>query len=87
MILTPGQAGDNPQLLPLLDSVAATVKDTFGRVVPVARVLADKAYSHDSTRRALRGRRIKATIPERVDQQKRRKAKGSRGGRPPTLRP
>jgi transposase len=87
VILTPGQAGDNPQLLPLLDAVAATVRDAAGRVVPVARVLADKAYSHPSTRQALRARRIKTTIPERLDQQERRRAKGPRGGRPPAFDP
>jgi len=71
----------------MLDAVAVSVKDVSGRRVPVARVLADKAYSHPSTRQALRARRVKATIPERRDQQKRRKAKGSRGGRPPAFDP
>ena len=47
--------------------------------------LADKAYSHPSTRTALRKRRIKHTIPERDDQITRRKAKGSAGGRPPSF--
>jgi putative transposase len=47
------------------------------------RLLADKAYSHPSTRIFLRGRRIKHTIPEKSDQIARRKAKGSKGGRPP----
>ena len=46
-------------------------------------VLADKAYSHPSTRNDLRRRRIAHTIPERQDQKDRRKAKGSKGGRPP----
>lgn len=72
--LTGGQAGDNPQLLPLLDD--------NGRARRI-RVLADKAYSHPSTRQALRRRKIAHTIPERSDQIARRKAKGSRGGRPP----
>jgi transposase len=85
VILTAGQAGDNPQLLPLLDAVAVSVKDAAGRRVPVRRVLADKAYSHPSSRRELRARGIKATIPERRDQQERRKARGSRGGRPPAF--
>ena len=47
------------------------------------RVLADRAYSHPSTRKELRRRRIGHTIPQRTDQQAQRKAKGSRGGRPP----
>lgn len=84
VILTPGQSGDNPQLEPLLD--------LHRQQYPVARrprfrLLADKAYSHPSTRERLRGRRIPHTIPERQDQQDRRKAKGSKGGRPPGFDP
>ena len=49
------------------------------------RLLADKAYSHPSTRAALRRRGIKHTIPERDDQIARRKAKGSPvAARPPS---
>jgi len=85
VILTPGQAGDNPWLLPLLDDIADLHVD--GRKVRVARVLADKAYTHPSTRKALRARKIKATIPERSDQIARRRAKGAAGGRPPAFDP
>jgi len=46
-------------------------------------VIADKAYSHPSTRIALRRRGIRVVIPEKNDQLAYRKAKGSRGGRPP----
>lgn len=53
----------------------------------VCRVVADKAYSHPSTRAALRRRRVRVTIPERDDQIARRKAKGSVGGRPPDFDP
>lgn len=49
------------------------------------RLLADKAYSHPSTRTYLRKRRIKHTIPERSDQIAYRKSKGSKGGRPPAF--
>jgi transposase len=82
MILTGGQAGDNPQLLPLLG--------VYYRWHPRAarrgfRLLADKAYSHPSTREQLRRRRITHTIPERSDQKDRRRAKGSAGGRPPAF--
>jgi len=80
VILTPGQAGDNPQLLGLIDALDDLTVN--GRRVRVARVLADKAYSHPSTRRALRRRKIKTTIPERSDQIAVRQRKGSRGGRP-----
>ncbi|MGH3614772.1 MAG: IS5 family transposase, partial [Pseudonocardia sp.] len=50
-----------------------------------ARLLADKAYSNRKIRAYLRRRRIKATIPEKSDQQKARAAKGSTGGRPPVF--
>jgi Transposase DDE domain len=56
ILVTPGQAGDNPQLLPLLDQVK--VRRRWGgrsRCRP-RRVIADKAYSHPSTRLALRAR-------------------------------
>ena len=76
MILTPGQAGDNPQLVPLLDAHARQERTRF-------RLLADKAYSHPSTRQRLRAAKVKHTIPERSDQIARRKKQGSRGGRPP----
>lgn len=75
--LTGGQAGDNPQLGPLLDD-----RHQDGRNMRF-RLLADKAYSHNSTRIMLRQRRIAHTIPQRADQIAWRKAQGSRGGRPP----
>jgi transposase len=80
VILTPGQSGDNPQLEPLLDLHQQQYPAAHR---PRFRLLADKAYSHPSTREKLRGRRIPHTIPERQDQKDRRKAKGSKGGRPP----
>jgi transposase len=49
------------------------------------RVLADKAYSTRTIRKHLRKSGIKATIPEPVNQSKGRRAKGSKGGRPPKL--
>lgn len=50
-------------------------------------LIADKGYAHGSTRGELRRRRIRHTIPERCDQIARRAAKGSAGGRPPTVDP
>lgn len=85
IICTPGQAGDNPQLLPLLDQVSVG-RDGPGRPrTRPDRVLADKAYAHPSTRRAMRARGIAFTSPEKSDQIARRRAKGSRGGRPPAF--
>jgi transposase len=51
------------------------------------RLLADKAYSNQAIRSSLRRRQIKATIPQKSDQQKARLAKGSAGGRPPAFDP
>jgi transposase len=81
--LTPGQAGDNPQLIPVLDDIAVP---TRGRRRSRPQVLiADKAYSHPSTRAALRSRGIRTVIPERSDQIAYRAARGSHGGRPPVF--
>lgn len=82
VLLTGGQAGDNPELVPLLKAhelLHGTARKNH------VHLLADKAYSHPSTRKELRRRGIGHTIPERRDQQARRKAKGSAGGRPPAF--
>lgn len=87
--VTPGQAGDNPQLVPLLDDWARQ-RNLDGRLAPArprVQLLADKAYSHASTRQELRRRRIPHTIPERSDQREYRARRGSRGGRPPSFDP
>lgn len=81
VLLTGGQAGDNPVLVPLLEAFAGLSQ------VGGVRLLADKAYSHPSTRDHLRRKRIKHTIPERSDQIARRRAKGSSGGRPTAFDP
>ena len=77
--LTGGQDGDNPELLPLLKA-----HELFHGPARKNRVqlLADQAYSHPSTRKELRRRRIGHTIPERLDQKARCKTKGTAGGRP-----
>lgn len=85
VIITPGQAGDNPQLMPLLDAISVP---RVGPGRPRKRpemVLADKAYAHPSTRRSLRQKGIRFTCPEKSDYRARRLAKGSQGGRPPAF--
>ena len=85
ILLTPGQAGDDPQLLALLDAIRVNEPGP-GR--PRKRpdvMIADKGYAHDSTRRALRHRGIRHVIPERCDQVARLAAKGSAGGRTPVF--
>jgi transposase len=83
ILVTPGQAGDNPQLLALLDQVSVRPVASGSPRRRPRRVIADKAYSHPSTRQALRTRGIVFTCPERSDQIAYRKAKGPAGGRPP----
>ncbi|GAA3728550.1 hypothetical protein GCM10022225_07360 [Plantactinospora mayteni] len=48
-------------------------------------MLADKAYTSKANRTYLRRRGIVATIPSKTDQDAGRRAKGSKGGRPPTF--
>ncbi|MGV9869174.1 transposase [Rhodococcus koreensis] len=72
LLFSPGQAGDNPYLVPLLDAHRAHDTEAF-------RLPADKAYSHPSTRKHLRECRISHTIPERRDQIRRRKRRDRTG--------
>ncbi|WP_442813742.1 IS5 family transposase [Streptomyces sp. NBC_01558] len=81
-VLTPGHYGDGPQFERVLEQIAVP-RSGVGR--PRKRpdhVLADKAYTSRSNRRYLRRRGIQHTIPERMDQQRHRHNRGSRGGRP-----
>jgi len=85
ILLTPGQAGDNPHLLPLLEAITVNRPGPGRPRTRPDMLIADKGYAHDSTRAALRRRGIRHTIPERADQIARRAVKGSAGGRPPTF--
>ena len=63
VLLTAGQAGDNPQLVPLLDAIRVHDGGPGRPRKKPDMVIADKAYAHDLTRRALRRRGIAHTIP------------------------
>lgn len=81
--ITPGQDADVSELIPLIDDIAVP-RPEGGR--PRKRpdsVKADKAYGSKANRKALRDRKIKATIPEKDKVAQARKKRGSRGGRPP----
>ncbi|WP_406290564.1 IS5 family transposase [Embleya sp. NBC_00896] len=80
-VVTPGQAADNPRFVAVVEGIRVRGPVGRPRTRPGA-VAADKAYSSRATRLYLRRRRIKAVIPEKVDQAANRKKKGSRGGRP-----
>jgi transposase len=85
LLVTAGQRGDSPQFEPVLEAIR--VPRTGGgrpRVRPL-RVRGDKAYSSRANRTYLRRRGIRCTIPERGDQIRNRKRRGSAGGRPPAF--
>jgi transposase len=85
--VTPGQAGDSPQLSMLFAELSV---DRLGRGRPRTTpdaLRADKAYSSRATRALLRRRGITAVIPEPDDQKRNRARRGSRGGRPVTFDP
>lgn len=83
ILLTPGQAGDPPMMLPLLAGLRVGRSLGRPRTRP-DRVLADRAYSSRAIRAHLRARGIGSVIPEPEDQKARRKRRGSHGGRPIT---
>jgi transposase len=83
LLITGGQRGDSPQFVPVLEGIRVP---KAGRGRPRTRpdqVFADKAYSSRANRGYLRRRRIRATIPIKLDQRANRRQRGSRGGRPP----
>ena len=84
-VTTAGQRHDSLAFKPLMDRLRiARLGPGRPRTRP-DRLLADKAYSNRQIRSHLRRRGIKATIPEKSDQQAARTAKGSHGGRPPAF--
>jgi transposase len=85
--LTAGHRHDSPQFIPVLQGIRVP-RLTGGRArTRPDRVLADKAYTAKANREHLRRRGIKATIPTKADQDAHRKAKGTKGGRPPAFDP
>jgi transposase len=80
-VLTPGQAADSPRFRAVVERIKVRVPAGRPRTRPDA-VAGDKAYSSRANRAYLRKRKIKAVIPEKVDQAASRKKQGSRGGRP-----
>jgi hypothetical protein len=82
-VLTAGQVHDSAQLEPVLDAIRVP---RAGPGRPRKRpdvVLADKGSTYRRCRRALRRRKLRHVIPQRRDQRKQRRARGSEGGRPP----
>lgn len=86
-LLTPGQAGDSPHMIPVLQRIRIPRPGPGRPRTRPDRVLGDRAYSSRANRTYLAGRGIKATIPVPADQAGHRKARGSTGGRPPAFDP
>ncbi|MFJ4880754.1 IS5 family transposase [Streptomyces sp. NPDC088745] len=83
LLVTPGQRHDGLCAQPLLKRIRVP---RMGPGRPRCRpdhVIADKAYSSRGFRSYLRERGIGHTIPEKSDQQRHRRNRGRRGGRPP----
>ncbi|WP_446463231.1 IS5 family transposase [Streptomyces sp. BRA346] len=85
VLLTAGQRHDSVCARPLLERIRVP---RLGRGRPRCRpdhVIADKAYASRGFRAYLRKRGIGHTIPEKQDQERHRRRKGRRGGRPPAF--
>ncbi|MGC9668764.1 IS5 family transposase [Planosporangium sp. 12N6] len=85
MVITAGRRGDSPQFIAVLAAIRVPRPGGGRPRTRPDRVLADRAYTSKANRDYLRGRGIKATIPSKADQDANRRAKGSKGGRPPTF--
>jgi transposase len=83
ILLTAGQSGDAPMMLPLLGALRVQRPVGRPRTRP-DRVLADKAYSSRAIRAHLRARGITSVIPEQGTQTEHRRRRGAAGGRPVT---
>ncbi|MEV0557757.1 IS5 family transposase [Streptomyces sp. NPDC050597] len=82
VLITPGQWGDAPQLIKVMDRVRVPRPAGGHPRTRPDHVCGDKAYSSRRNRRYLRRRQIKHTIPEPKNQKVNRQRRGSRGGRP-----
>jgi transposase len=85
VVLTGGNVNDTTMFTQVLAGVAFRRPGPGRPATRPHRVLADKGYSSRANRDYLRRRGIRATIPERRDQQANRARRGSAGGRPPAF--
>lgn len=87
VVITAGQRGDSPQFVPVLERIKVCRVGAGRPRTRPDRVLADKAYTSRGNRGYARRRGIRVCIPSKADQDAHRKAKGSKGGRPPAFDP
>ncbi|WP_374328221.1 IS5 family transposase [Streptomyces sp. PSKA30] len=87
IVITAGQRGDSPQFEAVLGRIRVPRLGAGRPRTRPRRVRADKAYASRKNRTYLRRRGIRCTIPDKADQARNRKKRGSRGGRPPKFDP
>ncbi|MFJ7593413.1 IS5 family transposase [Streptomyces sp. NPDC097617] len=85
LLITPGQWGDAPQLIPVMERIRVPRPGGGHPRTRPDRVGGDKAYSSRRNRCYLRRRQIEHTIPEPRDQRADPRRRGSSGGRPPAF--
>nr|WP_239166574.1 IS5 family transposase [Actinoplanes italicus] len=85
MVVTAGHRGDSPQFIPVLRRIRVTRLGVGRPRTCPMRCWPTRPTPVRGNRRYLRARGIKACIPSKMDQDAHRKAKGSRGGRPPAF--
>lgn len=78
-VITPGQWGDAPQLIPVLEQIRVPRQAGGHPRTRPDHLGGDKAYSSRRNRRYLRRRQIKHTIPEPRNQRANRQRRGSKG--------
>ena len=87
IVVTAGQRGDSPQFEVVLGRIRVPRLGCGRPRVRPRRVRADKAYASRTNRAYLRRRGIRCTIPDKADQVRNRRKRGSSGGRSPTFAP
>ena len=87
IVITAGQRGDSPQFRAVLEGIRVPRPGPGRPRTRPHRVLADRAYGSRANRAYLRRRGIRCTIPQKADQIRHRKNRGSAGGRPPAFDP
>lgn len=77
IVVTAGQHGDSPQLEAVLEKIRVPRVGVGRPRIRSDRVRADEAYASHKNRAYLRGRGIRCTIPDKADQARHRKQRGS----------
>lgn len=85
VVLTGGNVNDCTQFTQVMAGIRSEHAGPGRPRARPDRALADKGYSSRAIRRYLRQRGIRATIPERRDQQNNRARRGRASGRPPAF--